>query len=268
VPFDYEIELTTAEGRAETEPKMLTQARWVSTASGYFSTMRIPLVAGEMCRDDPENNAAVIVNRTFADRYLNGVDGIGKHLVRPDFVGFRPAMITGIVADAHEIGLDRQPPPMVYWCVYALQPNTYFLARTHGNPTSFAPAIRRKIHEFEPSRSVYHLTPLTDHISDAYAEGRLRMVLLSFFAVTAISLASVGLYGTLSYMVNMRKREVALRMAVGALLVDVIRQFLNQGLGIAVAGFAAGLLLAVGLARTLSSMLFGVSATDGETLGI
>ena len=77
--------------------------------------------------------------------------------------------------------------------------------------------IRRKMHELEPRRSVYDLTPLSDHISDAYAENRLRTILLAFFAVTAVLLACVGLYGTLSYMVNVRRREVALRLALGAL---------------------------------------------------
>ena len=98
-------------------------------------------------------------------------------------------------------------------------------------------------------------------------ENRLRMILLAFFALTAIALASVGLYGTLNYAVNVRRREVAVRMALGALRAQVARQFLAQGLAITMAGCMAGLAFATAFTRTLSSMLYGVSATDAITLG-
>jgi putative ABC transport system permease protein len=130
-----------------------------------------------------------------------------------------------------------------------------------------AETVRRKLHEFEPRRSTYDLTPLSDHISDAYAEHRLRTILLVFFAITAVSLACVGLYGTLSYLVNLRRREVALRLALGAMRAQVVRQFLGLGVRVAVFGCVAGLLLATGFARLLSGMLFGVSANDAVTAG-
>ena len=130
-----------------------------------------------------------------------------------------------------------------------------------------AGTIRRKIHELEPQRAVYNLTPLTGHISDAYAENHLPTILLTFFALTAIALASVGLYGTLSYLVNVRKREVALRLALGALRVQVVRQFLGQGLRVVVLGSITGLVLAAAFARMLAAMLYGVSATDAVTMG-
>jgi putative ABC transport system permease protein len=148
-----------------------------------------------------------------------------------------------------------------------MQPGTFFLLRILGEPGSLSGTIRRKIHELEPLRSVYDLTPLTGHISDAYSENRLRTILLAFFALTAIALASIGLYGTLSYLVQLRRREVALRIALGALRVDVVRQFVDQGLRIVSWGCFVGLALAAAFARMLSSMLFGVSATDVVTLG-
>jgi ABC-type antimicrobial peptide transport system permease subunit len=130
-----------------------------------------------------------------------------------------------------------------------------------------AETVRRKIHEFEPRRSAYDLTPLSDHISDAYAEHRLRTILLAFFAITAVSLACIGLYGTLSYLVNLRRREVALRLALGAMRAQVIRQFLGLGVRVAVLGCVAGLLMAAGFARLLSGVLYGVSANDAVTVG-
>ena len=263
VPMEYQVDVTTSEGRAETEPKMRVDARYVTPT--YFATMSIPLLTGEMCRDQA-GGPYVMVNRTFANRYFGGSGAIGHHLVQPGNAYLGPGEVKGIVGDARETGLDHEPQPAVYWCNNLLQPGTVFLVKTHGEPASLISAVRRKIHELEPIRSVYDLTPLTDHISDAYAENRLRTILLSCFAVTAVSLACVGLYGTLSYLVSLRRREVALRLALGALRAQVVRQFLGVGLRTVVVGCGAGLVLAAVFARLLAGMLFGVTATDPETI--
>ena len=170
------------------------------------------------------------------------------------------------MGDARENGLDHEPPPTAYWCGNGLQPGTYFLLKAHGEPAALTETVRRKVHELEPLRSVYDITPLSDHISDAYAENRLRTILLSCFAATAVSLACVGLYGTLSYLVSLRRREVALRLALGALRNQVIGQFLAVGLRTALLGCVAGLALAAVFARLLSGMLFGVTPTDATTI--
>jgi predicted permease len=268
VPDAYELELKTTESSTEIEPggsetTMLAQGRWVGPE--YFNVLHIPILAGELCRDEPDV-AAAMVNRSFANRYLNGAAAIGRHLVQPANPYLRPAVIRGIVGDVRETGLDREPPPTAYWCAGAMQPFSAFLIRARGEPASLAETVRRKIHELEPLRSVYDLTLLTSHISDAYAENRLRLILLAFFAVTAITLASVGLYGTLSYAVNVRRREVAVRMALGALQAQVARQFLVEGLAITILGCMVGLAFATVFARMLSSMLYGVSTTDAITL--
>jgi ABC-type antimicrobial peptide transport system permease subunit len=122
------------------------------------------------------------------------------------------------------------------------------------------------MHEIEPRRSVYGLSPLTDHISDAFAENRLRTVLLTFFALTAISLACVGLYGSLSYLVSVRQREVGLRLALGAMRGQIVRQFLGQGLIVSLLGCAAGLALAAIFTKLLAGMLYGVSRWDSATM--
>jgi putative ABC transport system permease protein len=264
VPGEYQIEVKTLEGRAETEPKMLAQGRWVTP--GYFATMGIPLVAGEPCRDGG-TTATAMVNRSFVNSYFAGSQALGRHLVQTGTIYSGQGEIRGIVGDARETGLDREPPPTVYWCATNIAPGSFFLVRTHGEPKAMAETVRRKLHEFEPRRSAYDLTPLSDHISDAYAEHRLRTILLVFFAITAVSLACVGLYGTLSYLVNLRRREVALRLALGAMRAQVVRQFLGLGVRVAVFGCVAGLLLAAGFARLLSGMLFGVSANDAVTVG-
>jgi len=130
-----------------------------------------------------------------------------------------------------------------------------------------AETIRRAMQEIEPNRSVYNMTPLAEHISDAYATNRLRTILLALFACAAMLLACVGLYGTISYVVHVRKREVGLRMALGALPGQIVARFLSQGLLVAAAGCAAGIAIAIVFTRLLSGMLYGVSATDPATLG-
>jgi putative ABC transport system permease protein len=261
VPFGFQAELTVAEGRAETDPKILAAGRFIT--SGYFATMQIPLLRGEPCRDG--GPPQVLVNRSFADTYFAGSAAIGHHL-QPPYPSAFPAEIRGIVGDAREQGLNKAPAPVVYWCGADAQPGTFFLIRTHGDPASMGETIRRKIHEIEPYRAVFDVTPLEEHLSDAFAENRLRTVLLSFFAITAISLACVGLYGTLSYMVNTRRREVGLRLALGALRGQIVKRFLGQGVAVAMLAALVGLALSLACTRLLAGMLYGVSPTDPFTL--
>jgi len=126
--------------------------------------------------------------------------------------------------------------------------------------------VRQQIHNIEPQRSAYDFAPLEQHFSDALAENRLRTILLTFFAATALSLACIGLYGTLSYTVNVRRREVGLRLALGALRSQIVKQFLWQGLVVCIAGCIAGWTLAAASTRLLAGLLYGVSPSDVTTL--
>jgi predicted permease len=264
VPVLYQVDVQPVDGRAASEPRMQAQSRLVTPS--YFATMRIPLLAGELCRDDA-NAHTMMVNRSFANTFLGGAAAVGRNLVQPGNNYVPPSRISGIAGDARETGMDKEPVPTVYWCFGAMQPGTYFLVRTKGSPGAMAETIRRRLHELEPARSVYGLTPLREHLQDAYAGNRLRTILLGFFAVTAVSLACLGLYGTLSYLVNVRRREVGLRLALGALRSRITGQFLSQGIRVSLIGCAAGLALASACTRLLAGMLYGVSASDSLTLG-
>jgi putative ABC transport system permease protein len=246
-------------GREASEPKIGADSRYVS--ADYFSTVQIPLVAGASC---PMTGAYALVNQTFAMSYFPGTSPIG-HQARVS-LNPTPSTIVGVVADAREQGLHRAPIATVYWCASAPGPSPYFLVQTAGSPAAMIETLRRKIKESEPMRSVFDITPLVDHLDDAYREHHLRMIALGSFAVTAVLLASVGLYGTLSYVVSVRRREVGLRLALGAGRGQIVRQFFGQGIGIAVVACMAGIGLAVASNRLLAGMLFGVSPSDPWTL--
>jgi putative ABC transport system permease protein len=260
-PFGYQTELRVIEGRSESEPKVIAENRFVSAS--YFATLEIPLLSGELCRET-DGPPTVVVNRFFADTYFRGAP-IGHHL-KAENLGYKGAAeIVGISADAREAGLDRGPVPTVYWCAPIAEPGTYFLLRTRNAPMTMAETVRRRIQQIEPMRSVFDVAPLNQHFADALAENRLRTVLLSFFAATAIALACVGLYGTLNYSVTLRRREVGLRLALGAARFNILRQFLTKALSICGIGSIVGAAGAAAGSRLIASMLYGVSPSDATT---
>src|SRR5262249_17440715 len=176
IPNDTQTEVRVAEGRAEAEGKIVADSRWVS--NGYFETMGIPLLSGAQCSADLQPQA--VVNRSFVNAYLNGTAAIGHHLVQASNPwGNPPFEIRGIAGDAREEGLNRAPVPVIYFCVSAPMPDPHYLIRTQGTPLAMAETLRRRIHAIEPARSVFNISPLEEHLSEHFAEPRLRTVLLS-----------------------------------------------------------------------------------------
>ena len=189
VPSTFEQEFQIVEERVPGQKPMLAGSSVVSPS--YFETMQLPLVAGEVCRqalDAPSRE--LMVNTAFVNRYLSGSSGIGRHLAVGGVpAGVPPGRIVGIIADTRERGIDRDPAPTVYFCEYPAQPFRVFLVRTHGEPMAVPQAVRLKIKELEPLRSVYDMAPLEEWIGDAFAQNRLRTVLLVSFALTSLALA-------------------------------------------------------------------------------
>jgi putative ABC transport system permease protein len=258
----YQVEFKI-DGKMNTDRKILADSRYVS--AGYFDAMRIPVLRGETCRQGSATSD-VVVNRSFANLYLNDTPAIGHALAAAAYNDFQPnGQIRGIVGDAREEGLNMPPVPTVYSCFSAPTPFPNYLIRTQGDPLQMAESVRRRIHELEPGRSVYAIMPLQQHLADAFSENRLRTILLTLFATTAVSLACIGLYGTLSYLGRLRQREVGVRLALGALRSQIAAGFVFQGLRVAAIGCAAGLAMGLGLSHFLASMLYGVSALDPIT---
>jgi putative ABC transport system permease protein len=264
VPFRFPAELKSPDSGFDPAEKVTAESRWVS--AGYFATTGIPILAGNPCDSYSEGKGA-LVNQSFASAYYGGTSPIGHHLVAdPNPLGFPPALVQGLVGDARETGLDRDPTPTVYWCATPPDPGRYYLLRTAGDPAALSSAVRERMNSVEPSRAVYDLAPLTERLGDAYADVRLRTVLLSLFAAAALSLACIGLYGTLSYFVTTRRREIGLRMALGATRGRIGLGFMARGAAAAGVGIAVGLTLASAATRFISGMLYGVHTNDTAAL--
>jgi putative ABC transport system permease protein len=263
-PGQQQSELQITDMSSQPDRKILANHNFVS--QGYFDVMRIPVLAGEACRKGSATGAA-LVNQSFVNTYLSNSPAIGHHL-QVNTTGFQYSSteIRGVVADARENGINQAPQPMVYWCSIAI-PSPSYLVRTYGEPMAMADTIRHKVHEIEPSRSVFDVKPLEEHLYETFGENRLHTILLSLFAFTAVALACVGLYGTLSYFVSVRRREVGLRLALGALRNEIVWRFLSQGLGVAFLECFAGLCMALAFTQLLSGMLYGVKAFDTKTFG-
>ena len=261
-------------------PSARVVAANVIVTPDYFRTLHIPILTGDACRRSPDAGGVktatteAMVNRRFVERYLGGRSALGVHvtggldtLVKNRHIfAAAPSQIVGVVGDAREDGQDREPVPTVYTCFSAPHPAPWYVIRTAGNPVAEAASVRRAIHALEPSRSVYEIAPLESRIEGAYAQNRLRTWLLSLFAMTALALVCAGVYGTLSYTVSLRRREVALRLALGALRRSVVQQLIATSLRIVCLAAACGLVLALLFTRSLSTMLYGVTPTDPATL--
>jgi putative ABC transport system permease protein len=264
--FEFTVqEFQIVEGTAEPDQMLQSESRVVSPS--YFGTMKIPLVAGEPCRFRVPTPGAqeqeILVNQAFASRFFPERSAVGLHIKQGTFT----SRILGVVGDAREYRLDRVPTPTFYTCVTAIAyPPLSFLLRTAGDPSAIVGAVRQRMKEIEPSRSVYDVVPLTERIGAEYAQDRLRTALVVLFAGAALSLVCLGIYGTLSYIVSQRRREVGLRVALGALSSTIVAQFVTQALRVVGVACAVGLVLSLAFGRALSGLLFGVSPFDPLTL--
>jgi putative ABC transport system permease protein len=250
-------------------PDQLLQAETRIVSPSYFATMRIPVLAGEPCRfrvpSADAQEREIVVNQAFANRFFAGRSPVGLHIEQ----GTLTSRIVTVVGDAREYRLDREPAPTIYACTTAFAyPPLAFLLRTQGDPSALVGAVRQRMKEIEPERSVYDILPLTERMGTEYAQDRLRTALVVLFAAAALSLVCLGIYGTLSYVVSLRRREVGLRVALGALSSTIVAQFVTQALRVVGVACAAGLVLSIGFARAMSGLLYGVSPFDPLTLAV
>jgi putative ABC transport system permease protein len=243
-------------------------AEWRIVTADYFQTLGIPIVTGQTCRmtTNPHQAYEALVNRSFADRYFTTQNPIGR-IVSGGPIGNSTPRIVGVVANVKEDGANTDDPaPIIYACGYLrFWPDSDVLVRTAGDPATMMNAIRHAIHAIEPSRPVYAVQLLTDAIAGTLAHDRFRTALLSLFSVMALTLAAVGLYGVMAYMVAQRTREIGVRIALGARPGQILFTVLYAGGKVTSAGAISGIVLSVLATRFVGTLLYGIRSLDTPT---
>ncbi len=229
----------------------------------YFRTMEIPLVKGRFFSEFdamPNAQPVALVDEKFAQRFWPNEDPIGKHVWNDPK---RSMTIVGVVGTVKQYGLDVDGRIVVYRPSLGLL--SYQVARTASDPAADAAAIIQAIHAVDPTIPVYDVRTMQDRMKDSMARQRFSAIMLGAFAVFALILAAVGVYGVMSYLVTQGTHDIGVRMALGAQRSSIVWMVVRQGMELTGAGIVAGLLAAVLLTRVMASLLFGISATDLAT---
>jgi putative ABC transport system permease protein len=237
-------------------------------APRFFETLHIPLLHGRFFRADEQSEKGqpvVIVNEAFASKYFGKTDPIGQHLRSGLGIGPNPPMreIVGVVGDVKRANLMEPAKPEYYIPIEQAPIAAPAVAmRVSGDPASYDSAVRSAVAEIDRSLPVYRLRPYADDMARTSAEQRFQTLLIGSFAAIALLLAAVGLYSLLNYMVVLRRRELGLRIALGAQRSNVLGLILGRGLILSGTGLLIGLCSSALLTRFLLPMLFQVNALD------
>jgi len=249
------------------EPGREPMSGWRLISPAYFDTMGIPLRAGRAFtdRDTPGSIGVTIINESFARQHFPNVDPIGRTII-PKWRPERPLQIVGVVSDFKHRGLADDAAPEMYvpytqqtWSSMAL------VVRTNAEPGKIQVAVQKAIWEVDQSAPISRINTLKEILGDQVSHSRFNTLLLGIFSALALILATIGIYGVMSYAVSQRAREIGVRMALGAQNIDVVWLIVRQGLNLTLLGIAIGLASAYGLTRLMTKLLFNVSATDPLT---
>jgi putative ABC transport system permease protein len=252
------------EGRPAPPPADTPTVGFQIASPGYLRTMGIPVLEG---RDlSPEDRAdapgVVVVSEATARRFWPGGGAVGSRVKLGGADG-EWLTVVGVAGDVRHGGLDAAPRAEAY---VPFEQQTFsfmdFVVRTHGDPRAAVPGVREAVAAVDPAQPIASVRTMDDLVADALADRRFTSLLVSLFGCAAILLSAVGVYGVVSYTVAQRSKEIGIRMALGAGRRDVLALVLGQGLKLALAGAAIGFVGALAATRALSSLLYGVSATD------
>jgi putative ABC transport system permease protein len=246
-------------------------ASFASITPGYFQTLGIPLRAGRVFtdRDDAAAPGVAVINDEMARRFWPGESPIGKRLkmsLRSDKDSYE---VIGVVGSTRHNSLLEKPEPEIY-APLSQVPNfgMVVVARTEGDPWSLAELIQRRVYQSDRDQPVFRTFLMEDLVRESGKQTRFYMVLFAVFAVVGLSLATIGLYGVVAYSVSRRLHEISVRIAVGAKHGDVLRLVVKEGLKLGLLGVAIGVLVAFGVVRFLSSLLYDIGAHDSLTFTI
>ncbi|OLE50069.1 MAG: hypothetical protein AUI36_19740 [Cyanobacteria bacterium 13_1_40CM_2_61_4] len=258
------------EGRPPPEPGNQTWAIRYTVSPEYFQTLGIQLLKGrEFTAQDTLNSPAVaIIDETFARQHFQNEDPVGLILALPDGPGIE---IVGVLRHVKHAGLDERAAGSPQFYVNFNQRRSsasHLLVRSVVDPLSLAGAVRDQVWALNKDQPVYNVRTMQQLVSQSIAPRRFSALLMVIFGFVALVLASIGLYGMMSYSVAQRTSEIGIRVALGAQRRDVLTMVIKQAVGLALLGVVAGLVTALALARLLRNLLFGVGAADPLTFGV
>jgi len=261
----------------------IPRAVYYPTGPDYLRTMKIPLLRGRFlsAADNVNSELVVLIDNLLARTYFPDRNALGQTVTIPNWGAARnvAARVVGIVGHVEQYGLDGavSEKPQIYYSYYqlpdeavpAFREEVALVVRTPLDAAAVMPAIKSAVYQAGSDQPIYNIHTMQEFVSESMEGHRFPMILLSAFAALALLLASVGIYGVISYSMTQRVREIGIRMALGAVKRDVLRMVIGQGLRLALAGVAIGALASLVFARVLTSfshLLYGVGAKDPLTL--
>ena len=276
--------MLSIEGRpAPTSMEMVPVVQYRQVSPDYFSTLGMSLIGGRFFteRDNSNSPPVALINEEMARRFFPGENPLGKRIwmgppdemlppgALPPGYSFPRLTVVGVMKNVKHQGLNREPKPEVY--ISHLQGaeetarNMFLAVRTTTAPLSFAAAVREQIMTIDKDQPVADVRTMQQRMAESLSSARFNMVLLGIFAGVALLLAAIGLYGVIAYSVAQRTHEIGIRMALGAQRSDVLKMVMGQGLILTLVGITIGLASAFFVTRFMSSLLYGVTATDPLT---
>jgi predicted permease len=246
--------------KSASQPELQVDVR--AATAQYFRTMEVPLIEGRFfdAHDTPDGQRVALIDRKMAQRFWPHGGAVGKHVWNDPK---KPFTIVGVVGVVKQYGLDTDTRMVVY---YAHEQRTYngmfLVARTSGDPGSLASSMVREVHALDHDVPVYDVRTMNDRMYDSLARQRFATTMLGAFAVFAMILAAIGVYGAISYLVTQGAHDIGVRMALGASRGNILKMVVRRGMGLAGTGIVCGLIGAAALTQVMASLLFGVSAHD------
>jgi putative ABC transport system permease protein len=268
----------TVEGQEAAEKKDMTIAVNLFTSANYFSTMKIPLLRGRYFteQDTKDSQPVVLIDEMLAARFFPNADPIGKRLKMGTADNQAPWMqIVGVLKHVKHYRPNEEPRVEIYTPYKQVNPEFFAAAtrsmwlavKTHSDPASLTAAIRNEVQQIDKDQPISNIQTMENIVAATVAPQKFATWMLAIFAATAMLLAAIGIYGVMAYSVTQRTHEIGIRMALGAGQKDVLRMVVRQGMTLAFIGVALGLVGAFAATRLMSSLLYGVSATDPFTYG-
>ena len=253
-------------GQPPARPEDQASANYRLVSPGYLKAMGIPLKRGRDFteHDKKESTPVALINETLAKRYFPNEDPIGKQL---SIEGQQaPREIVGIIGEVKQIKLDAEGKSEIYVPFFQFPvPAMNIVVRTTTDPGSMTSAVLQQIAQVDPDQPVFQLKTMDQYLGESMAQRRLSTILLGAFAVLALLLATIGVYSVMSYLVSQRTHEIGIRMALGAKQLDILKMVVGHGMWLSFLGIAFGIAAAFFATRIMTSMLYGISASDPLT---